>query len=81
MIDSKIVEVYIQSLLSEDRGGKYVMSHSGNSQLVDPPRELFISRYQRDSLLNVCESSEIGFRLSQTDSFFALQKSLIDCMG
>lgn len=76
-----MVEVFIQSLLNEDRGGKYVMSYSGNSQLIDPPRELFIPKYQRDSLLNACESSEIGFRLSQTDSFFALQKSLIDCMG
>lgn len=57
------------------------MSHAGNSQLVDPPRELFIPKYQRDSLLNVCESSEIGFCLSEKEQFFSLDSYRIDTIA
>lgn len=73
-----IVDDFIQSLLSEERGGWYCMSQSGNSQLIDPPRELFIPKYRCDSLLNVHESSEVGFCLSTKELFFSLDSYHID---
>lgn len=81
MISETIVDSYIRALLQEDRGWKYFMSHSGNSQLVDPLRELFVPRYQFDSLLNVCESSEIGFCLSEKEQFFSLDSYRIDTIA
>lgn len=54
------------------------MSDSGNSQLVDPSRELFIPKYRRDALLSIRESSEIGFCLSTQELFYSLDFYRID---
>lgn len=57
------------------------MSHAGNSQLIDLPKELFIPKYRCDSLLNICESSEIGFCLSAEEQFFSLDSYRVDTIS
>ena len=76
-----IVDDFIQLLLWEERGEAYFMSNAGNSQLVDPPKELFIPKYRYDSLLNICESSEIGFCLSEEEQFFSLDSYRVDTIA